>query len=72
MSASNQTPPLARISASMIWPPQMTSRDVVLMAGHFSAVVGESQSTTNSATGLRRRFRLVKTAAGLAGKRCKK
>jgi hypothetical protein len=48
----------------MIWPPQMISRDLVLMAGHFSAASAESQSTTNSWPSPRDRCRLVKRAGG--------
>src|SRR5829696_5974898 len=39
---------LARISAPMIWPPQITSRDFVLMPGHYSAAASDSQSTRAS------------------------
>ena len=39
---------LARMSAPMMRPPQITPRDLVLMARDYSASAPDSQSTTNS------------------------
>jgi hypothetical protein len=42
--------PLARICAPMIRPPQITSRDLVLMAAHYSAAIIFTQSTRSRET----------------------
>jgi hypothetical protein len=47
---------LKRSSAPMIWPPQMTTRDLVLMAG-------QSQSTTDRGRCCPTRIRLVSGSA---------
>src|SRR5215207_6480067 len=58
---------LARISAPMIWPPQITSRDFVLMTGHYSAAASDSQSTRASEVIAPQRFCLVKPANNTGG-----
>src|SRR5438067_1830169 len=54
----------ARMSAPTIWPPQMTCRFLVLMAGDDSAVTPNSQSTRAREVITRDRFFLVKPAPG--------
>jgi hypothetical protein len=44
----------------MIWPPQMTCRDLVFMAGDYNDMAAGSQSTTKSRPALLMPFRLVK------------
>ena len=58
----------AVIFAPRIWLPQITSRDLVLMAVYCSATVPDSQSTTASGTSAAARFRLVKRPAAIVGK----
>ena len=47
----------------MILPPQMTCRDLVLIASNYSATAPDVQSTTPRITSARWRFHLVKPAA---------
>ena len=52
----------------MIWPPQMTCRFLVLMAGYYSAVAPYSQSTRARKVITPDRFFLVKPAPATVGK----
>src|SRR5258705_3277429 len=60
--------PRARISAHMICPPQINSRDLVPLAAHYSATGPDSQSTRARKVITPDRFLLVKPAPATAWK----
>src|SRR5215203_5635078 len=62
--------PRARMSAPMIWRPQMTFLDLVLMAAHYTASGPDSHSTRARNVLTPDRLFLVKRFPAAVGRRC--